>query len=43
MNAAQIKARIATLEHMLGAMTSKAKLADKAALRAKIRALEVAL
>lgn len=40
MNAAQIKARIATLEHMFGAMTSKATLADKAALRAKIRALQ---
>jgi len=40
MNAAQIKARIATLEHMYDAMTSKATLADKAALRAKIRALQ---
>lgn len=40
MNAAKIKARIATLEHMYDAMTSNAKLSEKAALRAKIRALE---
>lgn len=33
-------ARIAVLENMLNAMTSKAKLADKAALIAKIRALQ---
>lgn len=40
MTAAKIKSRIATLEAMFDAMGPKAKLADKAALRAKIRALE---
>ena len=36
-------ARIAVLENMLNAMTSKAKLADKAALVAKIRALRASI
>lgn len=43
MNAKQIESKIAVLEHMLDAMTSRAKLSDKAALRARIRELQAKL
>lgn len=40
MTTAQIEKRISVLEHMMGAFTAKAKLADKAAVKAKIVALK---
>lgn len=40
---ASTKARIATLEHMYNAMTSKASLKDKSELQAKIKALKAQL
>lgn len=38
-----IQQRIATLEHMYNSFTSKAKLSDKAAVMAKIRALQASI
>lgn len=40
MTTAQIEKRISTLEHMYSSFTAKAKLADKAAVKAKIIALQ---
>lgn len=40
MTKAQTAKKIAVLEHMYNAMTSKASLAEKAAIISKIRALE---
>ncbi|AUM59756.1 hypothetical protein [Pseudomonas phage PMBT14] len=43
MNASQIQARIATLETIYNSFTRNAKLADKAAVIAKIRTLQAQL